>query len=427
MSYEGSLFGINVDCNSASEEIIRSELSFGFHETPGSLKALAISSAGRYLICGGMDEYIRVFDLEKKCSLGEMSGHTGCVTALGFVGEKFVISGSEDGTMIIWKVHGWQKLHILGGHKGPVNDFALHPSGKLCVSVSKDNTLKIWNLVHGRCAFTRRLKGPAQNIAWHQEKDYYLLIIGNEVQIYNSSGNNECTGKVTLSSRVNKACFVDIGAAESAPGVQQGEIYVAIISDDCNLQFVTEMGVQMGAQHDLSRSLGGSRPRDLSCCSLGDLSGLEDERMKECMDGEGDAVVVVSSSGAISVFSVRRLCEGDEGGEEEDDDEEERGNAEKDLLAHARLASFSIPSEPRITAVAAYCLVGRKHTDRSSKGEHKDLELVTEGDVAEEASEDGGTEEKKSKKQKKKRKSSENSPREDTSVKKDKPRKNKTK
>ena len=48
-------------------------------------------------------------------SIGEMVGHSGCVTALGFVGEKFVISGSEDGTMIIWKVQGWQKLHILEG------------------------------------------------------------------------------------------------------------------------------------------------------------------------------------------------------------------------------------------------------------------------------------------------------------------------
>ena len=221
VSYEGSLFGVHIKCDSASEQIINSELSFGFHETPGSLKALAVSGAGKYLICGGMDEYIRVFDLTKRRSLGEMSGHTGCVTTLEFVGEKFVISASEDGTMIIWKVQGWQKLHILGGHKGPVNDFAIHPSGKLCLSVSKDNTLKIWNLVHGRCAFTRRLKGPAQKVAWHQKEDYYLLVVGNEVQIYNSSGNNECSGKVSLSTRVNQACFVDIGAAEGAPGVQQ--------------------------------------------------------------------------------------------------------------------------------------------------------------------------------------------------------------
>ena len=137
-----------------------------------------------------------------------------------------------------------------------MNDFALHPSGKLCVSVSKDNTLKIWNLVHGRCAFTRRLKGPAQKVAWHKEKDYYLLVIGNEVQIYDSNGNNECTGKITRSSRVNQACFVDIGAAHNMSGVKQGEIYVAIACDDNSLLFVNERGDQIGEEHDLALSLG---------------------------------------------------------------------------------------------------------------------------------------------------------------------------
>jgi WD40 repeat protein len=39
--------------------------------------------------------------------------------------------------------------HIEGGHKGPIHDIAVHPSGKLALSVSKDNTMKLWNLVHG--------------------------------------------------------------------------------------------------------------------------------------------------------------------------------------------------------------------------------------------------------------------------------------
>jgi WD40 repeat protein len=40
-------------------------------------------------------------------------------------------------------------VHILGGHKGAVIDVTVHPSGKLALSISKDNTLKLWNLVQG--------------------------------------------------------------------------------------------------------------------------------------------------------------------------------------------------------------------------------------------------------------------------------------
>jgi protein MAK11 len=398
VSYEGSLFGIDVDCNPDSEEIINSHLAFGFHETPGSLKALAISSEGKYLICGGMDEYIRAFNLEKRVSFGEMSGHTGCVTALKFVGEKFVISGSEDGTLIIWKAQGWQRLHILGGHKGPVNDFALHPSGKLCVSVSKDNTLKIWNLVHGRCAFTRRLKGPAQKVAWHKEKDYYLLATKNEVQIYDSGGNNECTGKITSSSRVNQACFVDIGAAHDVLGAEQGEIYVAIIYEDNSLRFVNERGSQIGEQHDLGVSLGGGRPRDMSCCSAGDLSELGDEQLREYMDGEGDAVTIVSSSGSIAVLSARRLCQG---GDDDDEEGDGDGDEDEDAVAHARFATFSIPSEPRITALVSYS--PKTSGSGTEKGQHDELELLTEGaatEVSGSGEEEDSEEEKKGKKRK---------------------------
>ncbi len=397
VSYEGSLFGINVDVNAASDEIIRTEMAFGFHETPGSLKALAISSQGRYMICAGMDEYIRIFDLQKKRSMGEMSGHTGCVTALSFIGEKFVISASEDGTMIIWRVNGWQKLHILGGHKGPVNDLALHPSGKLCLSVSRDNTLKIWNLVHGRCAFTRRLKGFASKVEWHQESDFYFLVVNNEVQIYNSAGNNECTATIVCPARVNQARFVDIGAAHQEQASESG-VYVCVVCEDSSMHFFTEKGGRVGAAHDLAAALHGSRPRDMWCCAPSAAPSEADADFREYMDGEGHAITVISSAGGVVVYSARRLCEGDgeeaEGGDEEDEEEDgdgagagagDDGKGLEDGTAFACLARFSIPSEPRLTAVVAYdpSIAAANPTSKQAKRAREDaaLELATEVEV----------------------------------------------
>jgi protein MAK11 len=108
-----------------------------------------VSGDHRVLACGGDDERIHVFDLLSNKSMGELSQHTGAVTALRFFGSSYLISGSEDSSLCIWRASDWECVHILGGHKESISDLAVHPSGKLCLSVSKDVTLKLWNLVQG--------------------------------------------------------------------------------------------------------------------------------------------------------------------------------------------------------------------------------------------------------------------------------------
>jgi len=59
------------------------------------------------------------------------------------------ITPSQDFNLCIWRVYDWQCVHILGGHKDTILDFSVHPTGKMAMSVSKDHTLKLWNLVQG--------------------------------------------------------------------------------------------------------------------------------------------------------------------------------------------------------------------------------------------------------------------------------------
>ena len=39
-----------------------------------------------------------------------------------------------------------------------MNAVTIHPSGKLALSVSKDKTLRTWNLLKGRAAYTTNIK-----------------------------------------------------------------------------------------------------------------------------------------------------------------------------------------------------------------------------------------------------------------------------
>ncbi|CAG8808042.1 11563_t:CDS:1, partial [Racocetra fulgida] len=57
-----------------------------------------------------------------------------------FYNKTHMISGSEDGTVCIWRTKDWESLKVLKGHKGRVNSVDIHPSGKIALSVSSDKT-----------------------------------------------------------------------------------------------------------------------------------------------------------------------------------------------------------------------------------------------------------------------------------------------
>ena len=93
-SYEGSLFGWKVEENAVEMEL-KSNLAFGFHASVGSLKAIACSASGKFLVTGGMDERIRIFNMFENKAVGELSQHTGAITSLKFYKDAYLLSSSE--------------------------------------------------------------------------------------------------------------------------------------------------------------------------------------------------------------------------------------------------------------------------------------------------------------------------------------------
>ena len=332
VSYEGSVFGWDVAPATGSEASLEATMTYGFHCSTGSLKVLAVSASGKYMCCGGTDERIHIFDVENKRAVGEIAGHTGAVTCLTFIGDTNLLSGSDDSTLCIWRVYDWQCLHILGGHKLGVNGIAVHPSGKLALSVSKDNTLKTWNLVHGRCAFTRRLKGPADKVLWNAAGDYYLLVIGSDLQIYSAEDSTSCAASFSFGSRINQAVFTSTGDSAAIHAA------VAVICDNKMLHVVDLSGKKFTAEGvDLSAVLDDGRPRDMWSCQPA-VVGTED--MQEILQEEGHCLSVVTSNGLLVVLSCRTLCHLDA----------ENG----DDVSHALLSSMQITAQPRLTAVVSW-------------------------------------------------------------------------
>ena len=91
----------------------------------------------------------------------------GSITHLTFPSRSHLISASEDGTLCLFRARDWAVLRSLKGHKGRVNSVSVHPSGKVALSVGKDRTLYMWDLMRGRRAASIKLGfGMCRKFPW---------------------------------------------------------------------------------------------------------------------------------------------------------------------------------------------------------------------------------------------------------------------
>lgn len=89
---------------------------------------------------------------------------SGSITQLQFPSRSHLLSASEDGTLCLFRARDWAVLRSLKGHKGRVNSVAVHPSGKVGLSVGKDRTLRMWDLMRGKGVASTKLGKGEYNL-----------------------------------------------------------------------------------------------------------------------------------------------------------------------------------------------------------------------------------------------------------------------
>lgn len=77
-----------------------------------------------------------------------LKGHTHSVSSAGFTPNgKIVVTGSFDNTLKLWEAVTGRELRTLTGHTGQVLSLDVSRDGAYLVSGSRDNTLKLWDMV----------------------------------------------------------------------------------------------------------------------------------------------------------------------------------------------------------------------------------------------------------------------------------------
>jgi len=147
--------------------------------------------------------------LKKRKDLGSVVEHSGSINSLAFFQNSHLLTASDDGKVALFRTSDWECLHVFP-HKAPVSSTAIHPSGKLAISVSgKQKSLRLWNLVTGKAAGRGKTARPVDSVLWSPTGSHYALQSENMVQVFSASSTKEPWVEIESASRILTSAFLD--------------------------------------------------------------------------------------------------------------------------------------------------------------------------------------------------------------------------
>jgi COMPASS component SWD3 len=112
---------------------------------------------GQFLMAGGYDNDVRLYDVEKQRLVHCFTGHTSSVSCIAFNGSgTMAITGSKDATVRYWDVLSGLCIKTISSHLGEVTSVSTNAAGTLMITGSKDNSNRLWDV--RQCKPIRRYK-----------------------------------------------------------------------------------------------------------------------------------------------------------------------------------------------------------------------------------------------------------------------------
>ncbi|KAK4705518.1 protein MAK11, partial [Phenoliferia sp. Uapishka_3] len=233
-SYERLLYGISCTFvpSTSKDSGLPYELDFNpifsFPAHLSSLRSVAASVlpsaatgserkvGGKYLVSGGMDEVVKVWDLKRKKEVGTLDGDAaGTITCLRFVAQRnMLMAATTDSAITLYRVRDWVMLRSLKGHKGRVNSIDAHPAGRVALSVGQDKMLRMWDLVAGKAVATMKIGEEGDVVRWNTDGTKFAIITNQTLVVY--SVDMTVLRSLTARSRFHdvRFCYFPLDAAD---------------------------------------------------------------------------------------------------------------------------------------------------------------------------------------------------------------------
>ncbi|KAF2481062.1 WD40-repeat-containing domain protein [Neohortaea acidophila] len=416
-SYERALHGTCATIQAPDQENVTFADNFLFAAHNSSIRCLALSpsshSGKRFLATGGSDERINLYSLSTapppsstikaskisnsslveplpihnplNRSLGNLVNHDRAITALHFPIKSKLFSAAEDNTIAISRARDWTVLSSIkapipkpqgrpsGDTAGPgefpagINDFAIHPSQKLMLSVGRgEKCMRLWNLMTGKKAgvlsFERDLlaqvgegkhgSGEGRKVLWDEHGENYVIAFERGAVVFGIDSRPKAIIKPSPPTKLHALHFLPPTAESQAPST------LAVSTEDGRILFFDTSIAE--STPDASKlpllpcnaQLGGSaagfsgRIKDFEVLTL-PLAGSGQESPL--------AIITGSSDGAIRLWTVPPSdLAGSSSNQSANDTAAEKTNASKQL---GKLVG-TLETGNRITCLGAFVMDG---------------------------------------------------------------------
>ena len=216
-TYEGSVLSWKAHLTNGPEPKLQSEKYFSATHHASHVRCVASSLFdSSVIVSAGADEKIHIYNGKKKIFVGE-SMVDGDITAMLLCDKDgkcvssmhryiifsnppsetveystpiYAIASTAKGCVHVWKLNkNWQPVAVFDAHKKKCSDVAMHPSGRLAVSVGDDRMLSFIDMGNGSVAFSIkhtskmtkcRFGSTGSSYALLDSKDQSIQIIDTE-------------------------------------------------------------------------------------------------------------------------------------------------------------------------------------------------------------------------------------------------------
>ena len=129
-----------------------SEVAYKYEDNPYPPRALVVTQQNNVFIGSGPD--IKMIDLQNN-TLAVFKGYSTYIWSIGYAPERDkIVAGSYNYDVYVWDVGTQNVDMVLKGHKKSVLPVAFSPDEKYIVTGSLDKSVKVWNAQTGECLKT---------------------------------------------------------------------------------------------------------------------------------------------------------------------------------------------------------------------------------------------------------------------------------